>query len=78
MKYPIYDLHCDLLGYPAKAENGTPYDTDEIGAAIPHLRAGDVRFQAMALFTMNGQKTGLKCRFESTNSSRVFSLKWDF
>lgn len=48
---PIIDLHCDLLSYLVKSHDRTPYDVDGIGAAIPHLKAGNVCLQVMAIFS---------------------------
>lgn len=53
--YPVYDFHCDLLSHLAGLENGTPYDTDGIGCAVPHLQQGGVAFQVMALFSLTEQ-----------------------
>lgn len=50
--FPIIDLHCDLLGYLAFKEGSTPNDVDEIGCALPHLRAGGVKLQVCALFAL--------------------------
>ncbi len=51
MPYPIIDLHCDLLSYLARFEGADPNNTEDIGAAIPHLKAGNVRLQTMALYS---------------------------
>lgn len=48
---PVIDLHCDLLAYLAKDESGDPNNTDAIGCAIPHLKAGGVKLQVCALFS---------------------------
>lgn len=52
---PIVDLHCDLLFYLIKRPGATAFDADKIGAAVPHLRAGGVKLQVMALFTPTGE-----------------------
>lgn len=51
MKYPIIDLHCDLLSYLARIPDATIYKTEDIGAALPHLKAGNVKHQVLAIFT---------------------------
>ncbi|MFC2134321.1 dipeptidase [Bacteroidota bacterium] len=49
--FPIVDLHCDLLSYLAEVDGSTPFDTDNIGCAIPSLRDGNVNLQIMAIYT---------------------------
>jgi len=49
---PIVDLHCDLPSYLAMKEGATAFDEDEIGAAIPHLKAGGVKLQVCAMFAL--------------------------
>lgn len=48
--YPIIDLHCDLLSYLEAVEGSSPHDTEAIGCAIPHLKAGGVKLQVCALY----------------------------
>ena len=48
---PIADLHCDLLSYLASSNKHSAMDTDEIGCALPHLNAGNVKFQVLAIFS---------------------------
>jgi microsomal dipeptidase-like Zn-dependent dipeptidase len=48
--FPIIDLHCDLLTYLSRKEGATINDIHEIGAALPHLQAGNVVHQVMAIF----------------------------
>lgn len=52
MDHAIFDLHCDLLSYLAVAPGSTIHDVDAIGCALPHLRAGGVRLQVMAMFAL--------------------------
>lgn len=52
MRFPILDLHCDLLSYLDIAPGTSIHDADAIGCALPHLRAGGVRLQVMALFAL--------------------------
>ncbi len=47
----IFDLHCDLLSYLATVKDASVYKQDEIGVAIPHLKAGNVKLQVMAVYT---------------------------
>lgn len=48
---PIIDLHCDLLLYLARVPGATIHDPDGMGATLPHLRNGNVKWQVMAIFT---------------------------
>ena len=49
----IIDLHCDLLTYLHKDHpTATIHDGHEIGAALPHLVAGNVKHQVMAIFAL--------------------------
>ncbi len=48
--YPIIDLHCDLLSYLEAVEGSTFNDTEGIGCALPHLKAGGVKLQVCALY----------------------------
>lgn len=50
---PIFDLHCDLLSY-LEMPGTDAEDADGVGCALPHLRAGGVRLQVMAAFTLTG------------------------
>ena len=50
--HPVADLHCDLLAYLTRREGATLQDVEEIGAALPHLLAGNVCFQTLAIFTL--------------------------
>lgn len=52
MGYPIVDLHCDLLSYLDTAAGSSIHDTEAIGCALPHLKAGGVKLQVMALFSL--------------------------
>ncbi|WNJ21299.1 membrane dipeptidase [Pontibacter sp. G13] len=65
-KLPIIDLHCDLLSYLVNTPNGTPNDVDSIGAAIPHLKAGNVKAQTLAIFaaTKDGSRAFGQAQFE--------------
>ncbi|MDR7128436.1 microsomal dipeptidase-like Zn-dependent dipeptidase [Algoriphagus sp. 4150] len=51
MKFPIIDMHCDLLSYLARIPGATPYEKGEIACAIPWLQAGNVRMQILAIYT---------------------------
>lgn len=50
MSFPVIDLHCDLLHYLVHTPNATPYRTEDIGVALPYLRAGGVKQQVMAIY----------------------------
>lgn len=47
---PIVDIHCDLLFYLGLDSKRTPSDLS-VRCAIPQLRQGGVKLQAMAVFT---------------------------
>jgi microsomal dipeptidase-like Zn-dependent dipeptidase len=49
---PIIDLHCDLLLYLARTPGASVYDTEDIGATLPYLQAGQVKHQVMAMFML--------------------------
>lgn len=49
---PVIDLHCDLLHYLAHFPGASIDKAAEIGVALPHLQAGHVRLQVLAMFTM--------------------------
>jgi len=51
MKFPIADMHCDLLSYLAKTPSADPYVKDDIACAIPWLQKGNVRQQILAIYT---------------------------
>lgn len=53
--YPVIDLHCDLLHYLATTENASPDSTDDIGCAIPYLKAGNVKLQVMAISSIESE-----------------------
>ena len=64
--YPIIDLHCDLLHYLATTPNASVYDGQGIGVTVPHLNAGNVKLQVLAVFTFTekGSVTLAKKEFE--------------
>jgi microsomal dipeptidase-like Zn-dependent dipeptidase len=47
-------MHCDLLSYLATVDGSSADDRDRIGCAIPHLRAGNVKLQVMAIWAADG------------------------
>ena len=49
--FPIIDLHCDLLSYLATVPGADFRNAEAIGAALPHLRAGNVKLQVAAIYT---------------------------
>lgn len=51
MKFPVFDMHCDLLSYLARIPGANPYTKDDIACAIPFLREGEVRTQILAIYT---------------------------
>jgi len=49
--FPIFDMHCDLLAYLATTPGADAMNSQDIGCAIPHLQAGNVKLQVQAMFT---------------------------
>lgn len=49
-RYPIADLHCDLLCYLSRNPARTAYDL-AARCSIPQLKKGNVKIQTMAIFT---------------------------
>lgn len=70
---PVFDLHCDLLSY-LELPGSDAEDADQIGCALPHLRAGGVRLQVMAAFTLTGPEstTSLQRQIELYQYLRKF------
>ena len=50
-RLPVVDLHCDLLSYLATVPGAGVHKSDEIGVSVPHLHAGHVKLQVMAIYT---------------------------
>lgn len=50
VKFPIADLHCDLLWYLSLDSKRTANDR-QVRCSIPHLKEGGVKIQTMAIFT---------------------------
>jgi membrane dipeptidase len=51
MKYPIADMHCDLLSFMAKIPGADPFDRDQIACAFPWMKDGNVKMQVLAIYT---------------------------
>ncbi len=51
MRYPVIDLHCDLLSYLQEAPEANPERNEGIGSNFPTLEAGNVKLQVMAIYT---------------------------
>ena len=51
MKYPVIDLHCDLLAHMLNMANPNPFKREGIGCSFPDLAEGNVKLQVMAIFT---------------------------
>ena len=51
MKYPVVDLHCDLLGQMIHMPSPDPFVQEGIGCSFPALVEGNVKLQVMAIFT---------------------------
>lgn len=50
MKYPVIDLHCDLLAYLADKESHTP-EHPASNCSLPQLQAGSIALQTLAVFS---------------------------
>lgn len=50
-KFPIIDMHGDLLSYLAFYQGAHAYRADEIGCSISFLRKGRVNLQVMAIYS---------------------------
>lgn len=50
MKYPIIDMHCDLLSYLEYVKGAHPF-FEKIGCNLNALKEGHVKFQVMAIYT---------------------------
>ncbi len=62
MKYPIVDMHCDLLSYLEYVPGADPF-FPKIGCNFNALKAGNVKLQVMAIYTgteKGSSETGLK------------------
>lgn len=51
MRFPVLDMHCDLLSYLARIPDADAYAKDDIACAIPWLQEGNVRTQILAIYT---------------------------
>ncbi len=49
--YPVFDLHCDLTVYLLEKTGASFENGEDIGCALPHLKAGNVSHQVCAFFT---------------------------
>ncbi|MBA3683013.1 MAG: membrane dipeptidase [Bacteroidetes bacterium] len=62
MKFPIIDMHCDLLSYLEYVPGADPF-FPKIGCNLNALKAGNVKLQVMAIYTgteKGSSETGLK------------------
>ncbi|MEJ8801158.1 dipeptidase [Pontibacter sp. H249] len=50
-RYPIIDLHCDLLVYLTDVPDSKLDNIAEIGCAVPALTEGNVKLQVMAIYS---------------------------
>lgn len=58
-KIKIFDLHADLLCYLANDSTRSPYN-EEVLCSIPQLKAGNVHFQGLPIFTVTEGGSSLK------------------
>ncbi|MES2678967.1 MAG: membrane dipeptidase [Bacteroidota bacterium] len=68
MRYPVVDLHCDLLSYLEARPGADPEQKGEIGCNFSDLEAGGIKLQVMAIYTATEKgsaQIGL-------NQSRIF------
>lgn len=77
MKHPIIDLHCDLLSYLVKAPHAGVNRTQDIGAALPHLKAGMVKQQILAIFTFT-QKGSVEFAQQQVKQYEALITREDF
>ncbi|WP_017730650.1 dipeptidase [Nafulsella turpanensis] len=50
-KFPVFDLHCDLLSYLQSAPGADPAGVNDIGASLFYLQNGGVQLQVMAIYS---------------------------
>lgn len=50
-KFPIIDLHCDLLSYLQSTPGADPAGVNDIGASLFYLQNGGVQLQVMAIYS---------------------------
>lgn len=50
-KIPVFDLHCDLLSYLQSVPGADPAGVNDIGASLFYLQNGEVKLQAMAIYS---------------------------
>lgn len=77
MNHPIIDLHCDLLSYLVKAPNAGVNMTEDIGAALPHLKEGNVKQQILAIFTVT-QKGSVEFAQQQVKQYQALIAREDF
>lgn len=51
MKYPVIDLHCDLLAHMLDMSQPDPFKREGIGCSFQDLAKGNVKLQVMAIYT---------------------------
>jgi len=51
MKYPVIDLHCDLLAHMLDMSEPDPFKREGIGCSFLDLARGNVKLQVMAIYT---------------------------
>ena len=52
MKYPVIDLHCDLLAHMLNMSKPDPFKREGIGCSFPDLAEGNVKLQVMAILRL--------------------------
>ena len=50
-KFPVFDLHCDLLSYLHSVPGADPAGLNDIGASLFYLQNGGVKLQLTAIYT---------------------------
>lgn len=63
-KFPVVDLHCDLLSYLNSVKDD-PWDKSQLGCAIPFLKEGNVKLQVLAIYS-DYQKGAVNRAIEQT------------
>lgn len=54
LKFPVADLHCDLLSYLEAIPNADAHNKNDIGCNLQDLEAGFVKLQITAIYTSTG------------------------
>lgn len=70
-KFPVIDLHCDLLSYLHSVPGADPAGVKEIGASLFYLQNGGVKLQLMAMYTDVGKGSSQAAWSQSLHYKRL-------